>query len=185
MGPFRHFNGSFPTFPLGRGGLPSFGKACLCLALAASGCAGAQEGRAGENKEVVRRFVAAINQRDFGALDALVAPDVVRHSPSTPGVSVRSLEDLKAFLRQDLAGVPDAVQEIRMILAEGDKVAVWANYSGTQDGPVGPFPASGRTVDLDFAGILRVEDGRIAEMWVVWDNLDMLTQLGHVAPPGS
>ena len=182
MGPSRHFNASFP---LGRDGFSSFGKAWLCLALAASGCAGAPEGRADENKEVVRRFVAAVNQRDFGALDALVAPDVVRHSPSTPGVSVRSLEELKAFLRQDLAAVPDAVQEIRMILAEGDRVAVWANYSGTQDGPLGPFPATGRTVDLDFAGILRVEDGRIVEMWVVWDNVDMLTQLGHMEPPGA
>lgn len=157
----------------------------LCMAAVASGCAEPAEERESRNKEVVRSFVAAINARNFAALDALVAPNVVRHSPSTPGVSVRSRDDLKAFFRQDLAGVPDAVQEIRMMVAEGDRVALWANYSGTQDGPLGPFPPSGRTVDLDFAAMLRLEEGRIAEMWVVWDNLSMLTELGHLTPPGA
>lgn len=135
------------------------------------------------NRQVVRRFVAAINRRDFDALDEVVAPDVVRHCPATPGVSVANREEFKAYLRQDLHGVSDAVQEIRMMVAEGDKVAVWANYSGTQDGPLGPFPASGKRVDLDFAAILRLEDARIAELWVVWDNLSMLTELGHLDTP--
>jgi predicted ester cyclase len=135
------------------------------------------------NKEVVRRFVSAINERRFDDLDELVSPEVVRHSPSTPGLDVRSLDQFKDFLQQDLAGVPDAVQEIRMITAEGDLVALWANYSGTQDGPIGPFPPTGRRVDADFAGFLRLEDGMITEINVVWDNLSMLVQLGHLEPP--
>ena len=137
------------------------------------------------NKETMRRFVDAMNARDFDALDELVSPDVVRESPSTPGVVVQNLEQFKEFLRQDLEGVPDAVQEIRMMVAEGDRVAVWANYSGTQTGPMGAFPATGARVDLDFAGILRFEDGKIAEIHIVWDNLGMLVQLGHLEPPGA
>lgn len=137
------------------------------------------------NKEIVRRFVAAMNARDFDALDELVAEDVTRHSPSTPGVSVNSREEFEAFLRRDFASVPDAVQTIEMLVAEGDKVAGWFKYSGTQEGPMGPYPASGESIDLDFAGVLRIEEGRIAEIWAVWDNLSMLTQLGHMQPPGS
>jgi steroid delta-isomerase-like uncharacterized protein len=141
--------------------------------------------QAAANKETMRRFVDAMNARDFDALDEFVSPDVVRESPSTPGVVVRSLDQFKDYLRQDLEGVPDAVQEIRMMVAEGDRVAVWANYSGTQIGPMGGFPATGGRVDLDFAGILRFEEGKIAEINVVWDNLGMLVQLGHLEPPGS
>ena len=100
-------------------------------------------------------------------------------------MTVNSLDDLKAFLRQDLAAVPDQTQTIEMIVAEGDKVALWANYSGTQEGQMGPFPPSGEHVDLDFAAILRIEGGRIAERWVVWDNVALLTQLGHMEPPGA
>ena len=53
-----------------------------------------------------------------------------------------------------------------------------------QDGPMGPFPATGNPVSLEYAGFLRIEDGMIAEMWVVWDNLGMLVGLGHLEPPG-
>lgn len=157
----------------------------VLLGMSVVGCAEPPSARVDANKEVVRRFVSAMNEQNLDALDDLVAPDVVRRSPSTPGVTVRSLEELKAFLRQDRAAVPDAVQTIRMMVAEGDWVAVWANYSGTQDGPLGPFPASGNPVDLEFAGFLRIEDGMIAEIRAVWDNVDMLTQLGHMEPPGA
>ena len=137
-----------------------------------------------QNKVLVRRVVAAMNERDLGALDELVAEDVVRHSPSTPDVVVTNLDQFKAFLIQDFRGVPDSVQDIRMMLAEGDLVAVWATYRGTEDGPMGPFPATGKPVEVEFAGILRVANNRIAEIWAVWDNLGMLIQLGHLTPPG-
>lgn len=32
-------------------------------------------------------------------------------------------------------------------------------------------------------GILRIDDGRVAEIWVEWDNLDALQQLGHIGQP--
>jgi steroid delta-isomerase-like uncharacterized protein len=137
------------------------------------------------NKDLARRMIAAINARDFDALDQVVAPDVRRHSTATPGVEVRSLDDFKAFLRQDLVAVPDAHQDIRAIVAEGDTVAVRVVYRGTQTGPMGPFPPSGRTLVLPVMGFLRVADGKIAEMWVEWDNLAALTQLGHMPASGS
>lgn len=49
---------------------------------------------------------------------------------------------------------------------------------------MGPFPATGRQVRTDFISIVRVEDGRIAEMWVEWENLGLLAQLG-LEPGGS
>ncbi len=134
------------------------------------------------NKQTVRGMVDAINARDFAALDTLVAPDIRRHSAATPDVEVTNLEEFKAFLRQDLAAVPDAQQEIRLMLAEGDLVAVYAMYRGTQEGAMGPFPPSNEHLELPFIGILRVQQGRIAEIWVEWDNLNALTQLGHFPP---
>jgi len=135
------------------------------------------------NKKTVRRMIEAINARDFDALDAVVASDVVRHSAATPGVKVRNLYQFKDFLLRDLAAVPDAQQEVTAMIAEGDKVAVRAIYRGTQSGPMGPFPASGRPVEIPFLGMLRIEHGKIAEMWVEWDNLAALTELGHLKPP--
>lgn len=134
------------------------------------------------NKDLVRRMIAAMNGRDLEALDDIVAGDVVRYCQATPDVVVRSLEDFKSFLRGDFAAVPDSVIEARQVLAEDDLVSVWASYSGTQEGPFGPFPASGKRLQVDFASHLRIAGDRIAEMWVTWDNLRILVQLGHVDP---
>lgn len=48
---------------------------------------------------------------------------------------------------------------------------------------MGPFPATGNEMEISFAGIHRIEDGKIAETWVTWDNLTALTQLGLWPPP--
>lgn len=144
-------------------------------------CSTSADDQSETNKEVVRQLVAAINHGDFDTLDQLVAEDVVRHSQATPGVEVRSREDFKRFLRQDLATFPDAHQEIEILVAENDKVAMYLTLTGTQQGPIGPYPASGDSVDVKFLGIMRLEDGKVAEIWAEWDNLNILTQLGHYA----
>jgi len=136
------------------------------------------------NQRTVRRMVDAINDRDLDALDELVAADVRRHSAATPDVTVESLEQFKEFLRQDFAAVPDSRLEIERIFAGGDHVGLRVIYRGTQKGPLGPFPPSDRSFELPFLGIARIADGKIAELWAEWDNLAMLTQLGHF-PPGE
>jgi len=154
----------------------------LVLAISAAGVLGAADVPPAER--VVRGMVEAINHRDFAGLDKFVAQDVHRHSGATPGVVVENIDQFRAFLRQDLAAVPDAKQEIQSIFSCGDKVALVATYEGTQTGPFGPYPPSGKHLELTFLSILRLEKGKIAEMWVEWDNLSALVQLGHYAPPG-
>lgn len=137
------------------------------------------------HREVFEAMIAAVNARDLDSLDELITPDVVRHSQATPDVVVRSLDDFKAFLRSDFAAVPDSEIACPMVAVEGDLLASWCRYRGTQQGAMGPFPATGGRVDLDFAGFMRFEEGRIAEIWVTWDNLTALTQLGHFPPPDA
>ena len=137
------------------------------------------------NEDIVLRMIEAVNTRDFDALDDVVSPTVRRYSGATPEVQVTSLDDFKAFLHADLAAVPDAMQEVNLIFSSGDMVAVHEIYRGTQTGQMGPFPPSGRSLELPFIGLLRVEDGKVAEIWVEWDNLNALAQLGHFPPPGD
>ncbi len=132
------------------------------------------------NKVLVRRFVEAMNTRQLDMLDEILTPNVVRHCQATPDVDVRSLTQFKDFLKTDLAGFPDNIQTITQILAEGDLVAAWATYEGTQMGEMRPFPPSGKKVQFEFGFMLRVENGKIAEWWVTWDNMTVLTQLGHL-----
>ena len=114
------------------------------------------------------------------AFDDLIAPDVVRHCEATPDIEARSLDQIKEFLWQDTAVFPDSVQTIKLLVAEGNLVAAWTTYEGTQQGPMGPFPPSGRKAQFDFGAVFRIEAGKIAEWWVTWDNLKILRALGHL-----
>jgi len=64
------------------------------------------------------------------------------------------------------------------IVAEGDLVAFYGVYEGTQTGQMGPFPPTGKKMLSEMAGVHRYEDGKIVETWVTWDNLVVLNQLG-------
>ena len=132
------------------------------------------------NKTLVRRFEEVMNTRQLDALDEVVAPTFVRHCQATPNLEVRSLEEFKDFLRQDVAVFPDNTQTFTHVIAEGDMVARWATYEGTQLGQMGAFPPSAKRVRFDFAAILRVADGKLAEEWVTWDNMTILAQLGYL-----
>jgi steroid delta-isomerase-like uncharacterized protein len=136
-----------------------------------------------DNRKLVRRFIEKVNERDYEALDDLLAPDFVRHCQATPDVDVRSSQDFKQFDRTSRESFPDQRIVIDRLIAEGDFVACWCRYLGTQRGPMGPLPASGKQVDVDFGGCFRVANGRLAEAWVTWDNVTLLKQLGHLPAP--
>jgi predicted ester cyclase len=136
-----------------------------------------------KNKEIAMQMINAINDRNYDMLDEVIAPDIVRHCQATPNVNIHSLDEFKDFLKVDVKTFPDSYITTEMLIAEGDMVAGYFTYSGTQKGAMGPFPPTGIKADLKYLGILRIEDGKIAEMWVEWDNLAMLTQLGHFPPP--
>jgi steroid delta-isomerase-like uncharacterized protein len=133
-----------------------------------------------QNKTVIRRFLEAWNNRQPEAFDDLIAHDVVRHCQATPNVEVRSLNQLKEFLRQDTAIFPDSRQTIVEMVAEGNFVGVWGTYEGTQRGAIGPLPALGTRTQLDFGAVFRMAEGKIAEWWITWDNMTILRQLGHM-----
>ena len=137
------------------------------------------------NKELVRAFSEAGNGNDLDAFDTLLTPDFVRHCEATPEIAVTTREGFKEFYRETAKTFPDQRMTLDALVAEGDRVAFWGAFSGTQEGPMGPFPPTGKRMESQIGGMFRIEDGRIAELWVTWDNLSGLAQLGLLPPPDS
>ncbi|UCF18701.1 MAG: ester cyclase [Gemmatimonadota bacterium] len=154
------------------------------LAVAVVSCGTSNTEQLEANKNLARQFVAALNAADWDALDALLAEDFRRHSQATSEMpELDSREEFKGLQQMYLESFPDQRVTIEMLVAEGDKVAGLATYAGTNTGPLGNFAATGKSAELRFLSIFRIQDGRIAELWVEWDNLAMLTQLGLFPPP--
>ena len=119
-----------------------------------------------EVRTLVRRLEDAMNTRQLDLLDDMLTADVVRHCQATPQLSITDREQFKQFLQQDAVTFPDNVQTFSQVLVDGDRATIWSTYEGTQTGQMGPFPPSGKKARFDFAGVFRVEDGRIAEFWI-------------------
>lgn len=160
-------------------------KVLLSFALVSmiAACDPSQSNEFEANKQLINRFVATINAAEWDALDELLTEDFQRHCQATPDVQVNSREEFKQLQQSFYTSMPDQRITTEMLIAEGDKVAAYATYTGTLTGPMGDFPATGKSTESKFLSFFRIEDGRIAELWVEWDNLAMLTQLGLFPPP--
>lgn len=137
------------------------------------------------NKKIVRAFADAGNRNDLDAFDTLLAADFVRHCEATPEIAVATRDEFKQFYEETANTFPDQQMTLDTLVAEGDRVAFWGTFSGTQEGQMGPFPPTGRRLVSEIGGMFRIEAGKIAELWVTWDNLAGLVQLGIFPPPDS
>jgi steroid delta-isomerase-like uncharacterized protein len=147
------------------------------------GCSQPQKSVLERNKAMVNSFGEASNARKFDTIREMLVPEFVRHCQATPEVVVQNREQFIEYLKADARVFPDSRQTLENMVAEGDLVAFSLKYEGTQEGPMGPFPASHKNMRLDVLGMFRIRDGKLAELWVTWDNLAALGQLGHFPPP--
>jgi predicted ester cyclase len=79
-----------------------------------------------------------------------------------------------------MAAVPDSKWEITDLVSNEDRVAVRTTWSGTYGAPHfrGAPILTAATFSTEHIHIYRLADGKLAEHWVVRDDLAMLRQLG-------
>lgn len=143
------------------------------------------EGRVERNKATVRRMLQRLSAGDIdGFIDGL-APNYVRHCQAMPPPlqEIRGPEAMRQWLASNQQTFPDYHEAIESLVGEGDFVAWRSRGGGTQDGALGPFPASHKRMDIMIIGMHRFEGDKVAETWTSWDNLAALTQLGLL--PGA
>ena len=86
------------------------------------------------------------------------------------------------FVRDRQADFPDLTLTTQVLLAQDDLVATYLTWNGTQEGAMEYLGAPATGQHADWAGIIinRIECGKIAELWAVQDQLDMLMDLGVI-----
>jgi steroid delta-isomerase-like uncharacterized protein len=137
------------------------------------------------NKAIVRRFYEEVfNQRNIDAIDELVHAEFTNNDP-TP-VASRDPESMKQFIKTITQAFPDHHHAIEDLISEGDKVVMRCTLTATHQGQFPGFlkmPPTGKAICQRQIHILRVQDGKLAEHWVVRDDLTMMQQLGLIPQP--
>ncbi len=138
------------------------------------------DSRVEANKALVRHVLQRLSDGDVEPFIAALTPGYTRHCQAMPpGLQeIRGPEQMRGFLTSNRATFPDYREEIDMLVGEGDMVAWRSVGTGTQQGPMGPFPATGRSMSIVIIGMHRFENGKIVETWTSWDNVAALAQLG-------
>ena len=136
-----------------------------------------------QNKAIVLEAFDAMNNHDYDRVKELLAPDYLRHSQATPDAVIDNRDDFMALIDEWMTAFPDAKQTVHLLAADSNLVAFYVTFSGTHEGPMGPFPATGKRMDSETAGFHRLENGKIVETWVTWDNMAVMQQLGLLPPP--
>lgn len=154
------------------------------LLILLSGCdAGAD--KAAQNKVIVQQAFDVMNDQDFDKLREFIGDTYQRHCQATPDVTINDFDTFIALVKEWYTAFPDAVQTVNLLAADGDLVAFYATFEGTHLAPMNGIPATGKKIVSETFGFHRLENGKIVETWVTWDNLATLTQLGLFPPPAQ
>jgi steroid delta-isomerase-like uncharacterized protein len=132
------------------------------------------------NKALAARMpLEAFAQGQTDVIDEVLAPDIVDHGTLPPGMP-QGADSVKAFVAIVRNAFPDLTITINHAIAEGDLVALHITSSATMKGEFAGMPPSGKYATWEAVHISRFVNGKVAEHWVVQDQLGMLQQLGFV-----
>jgi len=132
------------------------------------------------NKEIVRAYLAAFNDRDKERLAEHLADDVVEHGIHE---ELRGVDEIGDFLDRHFDIFPDYSGTTDAMVADGDTVTVRYTVSGTHSGEYLDVEPTGNTAEWSGIAMYELDDGQITEVWLEEDRLGLLEQLAVVDPP--
>ena len=140
-----------------------------------------------EVKDTAAHFVTAFNAHDEKALHAAHAADIKFSAPggfkgtNANEATAYAMNWLKAFpngkmtVRTEIVSAPWVIQEVTM---EGVN-------TGPIQGPTGTIQPTNKRVVGKGVQVLKIENGKITETRIYFDQLDQLTQLGLLPVPAA
>ncbi len=130
-------------------------------------------------------FERIFNRGELELVDETTAPDAIDHQEPAATDFAAHLKDVVTTLR---SAFPDLRFEVHEILCEGDVVACRSTMTGTHQGPlrIGPLaglPVASARIEVPHMHFFRYDDqGRVTDLWHVWNTLLLARQLGAPAP---
>ncbi|HYL08875.1 MAG TPA: ester cyclase [Candidatus Udaeobacter sp.] len=140
-----------------------------------------------ESKDTTARFVAAFNAHDEKALHELHSADIKFNAPG--GFKATNAKDATAYATTWLKAFPDGKMKVRSEITSGPWVVQEILMEGTHtaplESPTGTIAPTYKKVAGYGVQLLRVENGKIAEARIYFDQLDQMRQLGLIPATAS
>jgi ketosteroid isomerase-like protein len=136
----------------------------------------------GQALETVKQFYRQFAANNWEGANACFGGDCKTVMPA----GTMDVREHEAFGRSFKSALPDAHMELVKTVENGEDLFVEGRFRGTHTAamvtPQGTLPASGNKLDLPFADYFRVQNGKIVEHHVFYDQGTMMAQMG-AGPP--
>ena len=135
-----------------------------------------------QNIEIMKSWLIEVwNKGNLALIDNIFAPNCIKHKRDRQ-IEIKP-ENLKSEVIKWRQGYSDYENEIGDIFADGDKIAVRFTFRGTNDGPFGENPPTGKKIEATEMLIWHFENGKVVEIWEEFDSLGFMQQLGFELKP--
>jgi steroid delta-isomerase-like uncharacterized protein len=136
------------------------------------------------NVETYRAGHKAFNRRDFDAMVTEYA-ESIRWIDHARGITFRTPQEFKDdFLEGWIRASSDCQVTDARYTDAGDIVVARFIGRGTNDGPLGPVPATGKEWTLPICEMWHfAADGRVVGGEIYYDQVSLLAQLGLLPEP--
>ena len=116
---------------------------------------------------IARNFVDEVfNARKTEVAKNFVTPDIIYHGTAE---EVRSLEEFKKWVSEDLSAFPDMKITILDTFGEQNKIAVMWTLKATHEKDFAELPATHKKFETRGVDIFHFEGDKIKEAWTVCD----------------
>jgi ketosteroid isomerase-like protein len=137
-------------------------------------------------KDTATHFVAAFNAHDERAMNALHAADIKFEAP---GFKASNGHDATGYAMKWLKGFPNGKMSVHHEVVSApwivQEIVMEGINTGPLDGPGGKIQPTNRKLVGKGIQVLKIEDGKITETRIYFDQLDQMAQLGLLPTPAT
>ena len=144
---------------------------------------GAQDDDRAAKLTLVERFTQELwTGWQYDIADDIVADNFVVHFWGVPAMDWETY--LESTVMPASTVFPDWSITSHFTLADGDYAVIDDNWGGTFTSELFGLPPTGNEVRVNGVDVYRFENGKIAELWILYDTLSYMQQLGAVPVEG-
>ncbi|MBT8386041.1 MAG: ester cyclase [Ignavibacteria bacterium] len=136
-----------------------------------------------EAKLLCDKVEVMYNDADSETAIEILDSTYVLYSPLFP-MGLRGIDVLMYNIKSNARSFPDFKITVDSFFVKDDMIYSFWTQKGTNTGPLGRMPSTGKSIDVSGFAISRVKDGKIFEEHTYWNVLEFYKQLGfQVVPP--
>jgi steroid delta-isomerase-like uncharacterized protein len=158
----------------------------LFTVLICSGCQ-QQEERTFTDADVQKIFdntAKLWNGGDIAIVDDLYSEDCLYHNADF--LNVKGPEKIKEFVKWVYIAYPDFAITFDEPMKFKDRTVTTFKATGTNNGPLAEdMPPTGKKMSFNGVTISKIENGKIIETWVYYNQLPLYKQLGYKLVPAE